>query len=187
MTTSTQVMWTCLPNGVVTTSTGAVASPLTLQLSVVVTPQVTGATTIQGTIFQNWPAYVRAITAANQWTVTFGGDYPATAWPATNYTSATGTATDAISANTAFNVDGGHLWQAIFPANTPVLTTQTSSTISPIADYKIYSFDAGTIATAIRAAQRVGSPKPIPWRSGPLGSPGPAPVTSRSVRDNLPA
>jgi hypothetical protein len=32
---------------------------------------------------------------------------------------------------------------------------------------------------------RVGSPKPIPWRSGPLGSPGPAPVTSRSVRDNL--
>jgi len=29
--------------------------------------------------------------------------------------------------------------------------------------------------------------KPIPWRSGPLGSPGPAPVTSRSVRDNLPA
>jgi len=34
---------------------------------------------------------------------------------------------------------------------------------------------------------RVGSPKPIPWRSGPLGSPGPAPVTSRSVRDNLPA
>jgi hypothetical protein len=37
------------------------------------------------------------------------------------------------------------------------------------------------------AFQRVGSPKPIPWRSGPLGSPGPAPVTSRSVRDNLPA
>jgi hypothetical protein len=36
-------------------------------------------------------------------------------------------------------------------------------------------------------APRVGSPKPIPWRSGPLGSPGPAPVTSRSVRDNLPA
>ena len=33
--------------------------------------------------------------------------------------------------------------------------------------------------------ERVGSPKPIPWRSGPLGSPGPAPVTSRSVRDNL--
>jgi cyclic beta-1,2-glucan synthetase len=31
--------------------------------------------------------------------------------------------------------------------------------------------------------ERVGSPKPIPWRSGPLGSPGPAPVTSRSAKD----
>jgi hypothetical protein len=30
-------------------------------------------------------------------------------------------------------------------------------------------------------SRRVGSPKPIPWRSGPLGSPGPAPVTSRSL------
>ena len=36
-----------------------------------------------------------------------------------------------------------------------------------------------------KALRRVGSPKPIPWRSGPLGSPGPAPVTNRSVRDNL--
>ena len=36
-----------------------------------------------------------------------------------------------------------------------------------------------------KSGGRVGSPKPIPWRSGPLGSPGPAPVTSRSVRDNL--
>ena len=33
--------------------------------------------------------------------------------------------------------------------------------------------------------RRVASPKPIPWPSGPLGSPGSAPVTSRSVRDNL--
>jgi phospholipase C len=33
--------------------------------------------------------------------------------------------------------------------------------------------------------ERVGSPKPIPWTSGTPGSPGPAPVTSRSVRDNL--
>ena len=33
-------------------------------------------------------------------------------------------------------------------------------------------------------SRRVGSPKPIPWRSGPLGSPGPAPVTSRSGSRN---
>src|ERR1700722_12493313 len=119
MTTSTQVMWTCLPNGVVTTKTGAVASPLTLQLSVVVTPQVS-VSSIQGTVFQDWPAYVRALTAANAWTVTFGGDYAATASVATNHTSASGTPTDAISANTSFNVDGAYLWQAIFPVATPV-------------------------------------------------------------------
>jgi coniferyl-aldehyde dehydrogenase len=43
------------------------------------------------------------------------------------------------------------------------------------------------VPVTLELGGRVGSPKPIPWPSGPLGSPGPAPVTSRSVRDNLPA
>ena len=45
--------------------------------------------------------------------------------------------------------------------------------------------EEGTSTERRAVRWRVGSPKPIPWRSGPLGSPGPAPVTSRSVRDNL--
>src|ERR1700723_2489985 len=131
MSTSTKIMWTCLPNGVVTTSTGAIASPLKLLMSAVATPQVTGASTIAGTVFQDFPAYVRAITAAGQWTVAFNETHQAMGTPVTSYVSSSnGAPTDAISANTAFNVDGAHLWQAIFPPTTPVLTTQTTTTVS---------------------------------------------------------
>ena len=70
MISSTSVMWTCLPNGVVTTAAGAVASPLTFKVSLLVSPRIAASAstdTISGTVFQNWPTQVRAITAANGW------------------------------------------------------------------------------------------------------------------------
>jgi len=73
MITNTQVMWTCVANGIVTNG-GAPASPLTLKLSLVVTPKInaTGTgDTIAGTVFENWPAYVRAITKAGDWLIAF--------------------------------------------------------------------------------------------------------------------
>ena len=140
MITTTNVMWTCLPNGIVTPG----ASPLTLKLSVVATPQVvsSGGDTIAGTVFQNWPAFIRAVAASSGWIVAFDN---ATA-------SATATMTKHIDPTPDFNVDGSLLWQAIFPPTTPVTTTQTAQTAT--ADYKIHSFDAGAIAAAVRAAHR---------------------------------
>ena len=55
MITQTQIMWTCLPNGI-----AAGVSPLTVKVSLVVTPQLVSnavSDTIAGTVFQDWPAY----------------------------------------------------------------------------------------------------------------------------------
>jgi len=143
MITSTTVLWTCLPNGVVTTSTGAVASPLTLKVSLFVTPRIsaTAATdTINGTVFQNWPAQVRAITAAGGWNV----DFSTTEYPAMSVTLAE----DYLGAS-YLNVDAATLWAAIFPATTPVVAP------NPVApDFTIHSYGASTIANAFREAHR---------------------------------
>jgi hypothetical protein len=138
MITQTQIMWTCLPNGV-----AAGASPLSVKLSLVVTPQLlcngNGVNSIGGTVFENWPAYVRAVDAAGGWLVSFDN----------TSIVGTGAMVDNLSASSAFNVDAASLWQAIFPASTPVVTAQTA-TSTP--DYKILSYDAGRIAGAVRAA-----------------------------------
>ncbi len=144
MINSTSVMWTCLPNGVVTTPTGAVASPLTLKLSLYVTPRIAGATgdTLGETVFANWPAQVRAITAAgaNGWNITFNG-----------------TGNDALSVTLAedylgagyLGVDATALWPAVFPHTTPV---QPPNANAPL--FKINSYAADVIAKAVRDAHR---------------------------------
>ena len=139
---STQLLWTCLPNGVVTPGPNPVVN-----LSLVLTPQIfssapAGGTpdTIQNTVFENWPAYVRAITAASGWAVFISN----TKVPAT-------IAVDHISASSAFNVDGAQLWQSIFPSGTPVITA-SQATATP--QFKILSYDAGAIAKAVRAAHQ---------------------------------
>jgi hypothetical protein len=68
-----------------------------------------------------------------------------------------------------------------------VLTSAKGSVSAYFSDILLDDGSSFAVARGLRGVfpGRVGSPKPIPWRSGPLGSPGPAPVTSRSVRDNL--
>ena len=144
MTTNTQIMWTCLPNGVATTGTGAPASPLTLKASIVVTPRLVpdaSGGSIAGTVFENWPAYVRAIASQGDWSVAF----------ARPETKASAQMTDWISASSAFNVDGSLLWQSIFPPSTPVMAAQVSPNL---ANLTIHSYDAGKVATAVREAHR---------------------------------
>jgi hypothetical protein len=134
----TEIMWTCLPNGIAT----AGASP-TLKLSLVVTPRLKGATasdTIAGTVFENWPAYVKEISQHGDWTVSFFS------------TTSTGkVVNDWIRPTSAFNVDGSFVWQSIFPASTPVVDAQANADASHLS---IHSFDAGKIATALRDAHR---------------------------------
>jgi hypothetical protein len=141
--TNIQILWSCLPNGVQTSG----PSP-TVQLSLVVTPQIFSTAlaaspdTIQNTIFQDWPAYVRAVASVGGFQIQFGS---------TQVPLSPATMVDHITASSQFNVDGETLWSAIFPPTTPV---KPANLAAAIPNYRILSYDAGAIALAIRAAHQ---------------------------------